>query len=49
VVSRVRGTSRSLRQHVCFEWLAPLGPEELCSVANVKGFDDDAKEKSAAE
>ena len=49
VVSRVRGTSRSLRQHVCPEWFPTLGLVEICSVLVVTGCVDDAKEEPAAE
>jgi len=49
VVSRVHGTSRSLRQHVCSEWLLALRTVEICSVVNVTGCVEDGKEKLAAE
>lgn len=49
VVSRVHGISRSLRQHVCAEWLPALELVEICSVVDVTGCVDDAKEEPAAE
>jgi hypothetical protein len=49
VVSRVCGTSRSLRQHVCSEWLLALRTVKFCSVVNVTGCVEDDKEKPAAE
>jgi hypothetical protein len=55
VVSRAHGTSRRLSRCVCvcvcacLEWLAVLGPLEICSFVSVKGCVDDAKEKAAAE
>jgi hypothetical protein len=49
VVSRVHGTSRNLRQHVCSEWVPALRVVQICSVVRVTGCVEDAKEKPAAE
>jgi hypothetical protein len=53
VVSRVHGTSRSLRQRLGCEWSPALGSVigtvRECSVVNEKGCVNDAKEQAAAE